>query len=177
MRCFVPPGLQGIRIRVRTWWRSLSPIRATSCSRSRSRICTRLSWASCGCRSAAARASSCVRTSTAGSCRLVFLPRYRYTTPVLLRVEKELREAFNAESMDFEVRMSESALVRLFYRIRLPRGGGVPQVDRRELEERLMLVVRSWPEAISDALRQRLPGEQAAHDARRPPSSLKSSAR
>ena len=82
---------------------------------------------------------------------LVYLPRDRYTTGVRLRIEKELTEAFNAESMDFEVRMSESSLVRLFYRIRLQRHGLTPVVDRAGLETRLVAAVRSWSEGITVA--------------------------
>ena len=84
---------------------------------------------------------------------LVFLPRDRYTTGVRLRIEDELKKAFAADAMDFEVRMSESALVRLFYRIRLPKGGDIPAVDKLDLEQRLVLAVRSWPEGIDQAVR------------------------
>ncbi|MET1034879.1 MAG: NAD-glutamate dehydrogenase [Arthrobacter sp.] len=92
---------------------------------------------------------------------LVFLPRDRYTTAVRLRIEGELKKAFNAESMDFEVRMSESSLVRLFYRIRLPRGGEVPQVDRLDLEQKLVRAIRSWSEGIDQAVRGQFSGEEA----------------
>lgn len=92
---------------------------------------------------------------------LVFLPRDRYTTGVRLRIEGELENAFAAESMDFEVRMSDSALVRLFYRIRLPRGGDVPAVDRTELEQRLVLAVRSWGEGIDQAVRGKFGSDEA----------------
>ncbi|GAA1495725.1 NAD-glutamate dehydrogenase [Paeniglutamicibacter kerguelensis] len=90
---------------------------------------------------------------------LVYLPRDRYTTGVRLRIEKELTEAFNAESVDFEVRMSESALVRLFYRIRLQRHGLTPVVDRAALETRLVAAVRSWSEGISEAATERYGAE------------------
>ncbi|MCV9995402.1 NAD-glutamate dehydrogenase [Paeniglutamicibacter sp. ZC-3] len=98
---------------------------------------------------------------------LVYLPRDRYTTGVRLRIEKELTAAFNAESMDFEVRMSESSLVRLFYRIRLQRHGLTPVVDRAALETRLVAAVRSWSEGIAVAANERYGPEQgtelAAH--------------
>ncbi len=86
---------------------------------------------------------------------LVYLPRDRYTTAVRLRIEKELRETFHAESLDFEARMTESALARLFFRIRLPKQAAVGEVDAAELERRLVLAVRSWPEGISEELRER----------------------
>ena len=52
---------------------------------------------------------------------VVYLPRDRYTTNVRLRIEQELRETFHAETIDYEARMTESALARLFFRIRLPK--------------------------------------------------------
>ena len=91
---------------------------------------------------------------------LVYLPRDRYTTGVRLRIEKELTKAFNAESMDFDVRMSESALVRLFYRIRLQRHGLTPVVDRAGLETKLVAAVRSWSEGVSVAANQRYGAEE-----------------
>ncbi|ASN38909.1 glutamate dehydrogenase [Arthrobacter sp. 7749] len=86
---------------------------------------------------------------------IVYLPRDRFTTGVRLRIEKELSAAFNAESMDFETRMSESSLVRLFYRIRLQRHGLTPVVDRAALETRLVAAVRSWSEGIGMAANER----------------------
>lgn len=86
---------------------------------------------------------------------LVYLPRDRYTTQVRLRIEEELRETFNAEHIDYEARMSESALARLFFRIRLPKGGEVPEVDQAEVEGRLVIAARSWSEGISEVLSDR----------------------
>ena len=94
---------------------------------------------------------------------LVYLPRDRYTTAVRLRIEKELRETFHAESIDFEARMTESALARLFFRIRLPKDAVVGVVDATQLERRLVMAVRSWPEGISEELRERHSFEEAEH--------------
>ncbi|WP_026535959.1 NAD-glutamate dehydrogenase [Arthrobacter sp. H14] len=85
---------------------------------------------------------------------LVYLPRDRYTTQVRLRIEEELRETFNAEHIDYEARMTESALARLFFRIRLPKGGEVVDVDQAELEQRLVIAARSWSEGISEVLNE-----------------------
>jgi glutamate dehydrogenase len=100
---------------------------------------------------------------------LVYFPRDRYTTAVRLRIEKELTDTFNAESLDFEARMTESTLARLFYRIRLPKGAlaGTPgtadaaAVDVAALERRLAMAVRSWPEGISEQLHERYPLDEA----------------
>lgn len=92
---------------------------------------------------------------------LVYLPRDRYTTSVRLRIEDELRRTFNAESIDYEARMSESALARLFFRIRLPKGAEVAHVELAELEQRLVMAARSWSEGIDEVARNRLSRQEA----------------
>ncbi|MGK3650047.1 NAD-glutamate dehydrogenase [Pseudarthrobacter enclensis] len=84
---------------------------------------------------------------------VVYLPRDRYTTNVRLRIEQELRETFQAVSIDYEARMTESALARLFFRIRLPKDADVSHVDSAELEKRLVRAARSWSEGIVEVLR------------------------
>ncbi|MDQ0755748.1 NAD-glutamate dehydrogenase [Arthrobacter sp. B3I4] len=86
---------------------------------------------------------------------LVYLPRDRYTTNVRLRIEKELRETFAAVSIDYEARMTESALARLFFRIRLPKDADTAHVNSDELEKRLVRAARSWSEGIAEVLRAR----------------------
>jgi glutamate dehydrogenase len=85
---------------------------------------------------------------------VVYLPRDRYTTNVRLRIEQELRETFQAVSIDYEARMTESALARLFFRIRLPKGADVSNVNVEELEKRLVRAARSWSEGIAEVLRE-----------------------
>ncbi|MGV8897153.1 MAG: NAD-glutamate dehydrogenase [Rhodoglobus sp.] len=92
---------------------------------------------------------------------MIFLPRDRYTTAVRLRIEKQLRETYSAESLDFEARLTESALARLFFRIRLPKDAAVDAVDVAALERRLKMAVRSWPEGISEELRDGASPEEA----------------
>ncbi len=92
---------------------------------------------------------------------LVYLPRDRYTTNVRLRIEDELRAAFNGDSIDFEARMSESALARLFFRIRLQRGSEIPTVDADQLEKRLVHAARSWSEGIAEVALQRFEQDTA----------------
>ncbi|MBT1003013.1 NAD-glutamate dehydrogenase [Paenarthrobacter sp. DKR-5] len=94
---------------------------------------------------------------------LVYLPRDRYTTSVRLRIESELRSTFQAESIDFEARMTESALARLFFRIRLPKGEEVRNVDATALQERLVQATRSWSEGITEVLKASYPLEHAEH--------------
>lgn len=85
---------------------------------------------------------------------LVYLPRDRYTTNVRLRIEQELRETFQAVSIDYEARMTESALARLFFRIRLPKDADVVDINAEELEKRLVRAARSWSEGVAEVLRE-----------------------
>ena len=94
---------------------------------------------------------------------LVYIPRDRYTTAVRRRIEDELTSTFAAESIDFEARMSESALARLFFRIRLPKGAKVATVDAGALEKRLVMAARSWAEGIGEVLREEHGLEHAEH--------------
>ena len=89
---------------------------------------------------------------------LVYLPRDRYTTNVRLRIEQELRETFDAVSIDYEARMTESALARLFFRIRLPKDADVGNVNTDDLEKRLVRAARSWSEGIAEVLHARADG-------------------
>lgn len=89
---------------------------------------------------------------------MIYIPRDRYTTAVRHRIEEELTRTFDAVSIDFEARMSESALARLFFRIRLPKAFYVPaDLKVAELEQRLVMAARSWPEGIAQVLREAYP--------------------
>jgi glutamate dehydrogenase len=82
---------------------------------------------------------------------LVFLPRDRYNTEVRGRIQEVLLEALGGESLDFQVRLTESVLARLYFRIRLPREREVAApVDSRDLEARLVSAVRSWKEGVDE---------------------------
>ena len=84
---------------------------------------------------------------------LVFLPRDRYTSDVRLRMEAVLREVFQAASIDFTVRLSESVLARVHFVARTAPGVRIPDVDAVALERRLVEVTRSWEDGLADALR------------------------
>jgi glutamate dehydrogenase len=97
---------------------------------------------------------------------LVFLPRDRYTTSVRLRMQEILRETFRAATVDYSARVSESVLARLHFVVRLGAGARLPDVDRNELERRLVEATRSWDEDLADALRGELGEEEAARQLR-----------
>ena len=87
---------------------------------------------------------------------LVYIPRDRYNTNVRLRMADILKDTFGGESVEFSARVSESALSRLQFVVRLPKGERVRTLDRAEqdaLEHRLVEVSRTWSDRLGDALR------------------------
>lgn len=106
---------------------------------------------------------------------LVFLPRHRYSTAVRLNIERELREAFGSDAIEFELRLGESAMARVFFRILLPqaapvttataataREGAPAVVDSAVLEQRIIAATRSWAQGLDEALQVRYPADEAA---------------
>ncbi|WP_377643831.1 NAD-glutamate dehydrogenase [Oryzobacter terrae] len=94
---------------------------------------------------------------------LVYIPRDRYNTAVRMRMADILTETFGGESVEFAARVSESALSRLQFVVRVPRGKRVRTLDRAEqehLEQRLVEVSRTWSDRLGDALR----GEHGEED-------------
>ncbi|MBL8929610.1 MAG: NAD-glutamate dehydrogenase [Kineosporiaceae bacterium] len=93
---------------------------------------------------------------------LVYLPRDRYTTKVRLKIADVLRTAFDATSIDFTARVSESALARLHFVVRVSPGSKLPDVDAVDLEAKLVEATRAWDEDLSDALRSETGEEESA---------------
>jgi glutamate dehydrogenase len=82
---------------------------------------------------------------------LVFVPRDRFNTENRRRIERILKHAFRASSIDYTTRVSESTLVRLHYRL-YTEPGGPPDYDAREIEVRLLAATRSWTDDLESAL-------------------------
>ncbi|WP_115787127.1 NAD-glutamate dehydrogenase [Arthrobacter silvisoli] len=112
---------------------------------------------------------------------LVFLPRDRYSTAVRLNIERELREAFGSEAIEFELRLGESAMARVFFRILLPHAGAAASagaaadsdsaasagpapalIDSAALEQRIIAATRSWAQGLDEALQARFPTDEAS---------------
>ncbi|WP_047692710.1 NAD-glutamate dehydrogenase domain-containing protein [Kocuria sp. ZOR0020] len=91
---------------------------------------------------------------------VVYLPRDRYNTSVRQRISDVLTDTYGATDVDFQVRLSSSALARVFFRLRLP-GDTPPPVNMAELESRVRSAVRSWPDALVRAIGAEFSGEQA----------------
>ena len=92
---------------------------------------------------------------------LVYIPRDRYNTAVRLKMESILRAAFQGASVDYTTRVSESALARLHFVVRVPPGQSIPDVDRAVLERQLIDATRTWDEDLNEAARTEH-GEEAA---------------
>jgi glutamate dehydrogenase len=92
---------------------------------------------------------------------LVYLPRERYITSVRTRIERILREAIGATSVDYTARVTESVLARLHLMIRVDPSVGVPALDPAALEAELIQVTRSWDDDFEAAAVKAL-GEESA---------------
>lgn len=110
---------------------------------------------------------------------LVFFPRKRYSTAVRLLMEQEFMRSFRATSIEFDVRLSESPMARIFFRIRTAgpppdamaegaaeAGGGPADVDPAQLELDLIAATRSWPEGLDELIRERFPAAEAGRISR-----------
>ena len=82
---------------------------------------------------------------------LVFLPRDRFHTRNRERIQEILAEAFDAERVDFELRLSESVLVRIHFTVRL-KPGHAPDHDPAEIEARIVEATGSWTDELREAL-------------------------
>ncbi len=89
---------------------------------------------------------------------LVYLPRERYDTQVRLKMRAILLEALGGTSVDDTFRVAESVLARVHFVVRVE-GGPQTDVDREELERRLVLATRTWEDDFADALAVRFGDE------------------
>ena len=92
------------------------------------------------------------------SCQ-VYIPRDRYNTGVRTRMAAILKDTFGGESVEFTARVSERALSRLQFVVRVPAGQRVRELDEAEranLERRLVEVSRNWADRLGDGLRDSL---------------------
>jgi glutamate dehydrogenase len=82
---------------------------------------------------------------------LVFVSRDKFNTDLRKRIAKVLMEAFNGKSIEFTPLLSESPLARIYITVRADKGV-MPEVDTRELEQRIVQVARRWQDDLADAL-------------------------
>ncbi|HEX2705566.1 MAG TPA: NAD-glutamate dehydrogenase domain-containing protein, partial [Candidatus Lustribacter sp.] len=89
-------------------------------------------------------------------------PRARYNTPVRLKIESLLREAFHAVSVDYTTRVTESSLARLHFVVRVRQGEVIPDVDEPGLTRAIVEAARTWDEDLAEAARAEYGEEGAA---------------
>ena len=82
---------------------------------------------------------------------LVFVPREKYTTAIRVRIEALLKDAFEGESVDSAVQISDSALARVHIIVRTAEGSR-PRISIHEIEKQIAQLVVTW----SDRLQNRL---------------------
>ena len=75
---------------------------------------------------------------------LCYLPRERYNTAVRERFSQILLDRFEGESIEFNVKMSESTTARVHFVVHPPLGAEIPDVDARDLERMFTDASRSW---------------------------------
>ena len=85
---------------------------------------------------------------------LVFIPRDRFTSEIRERIEQTLKRAFAGERFDSSVAVSESVLARLHVVVR-PKPGDHPEYDLKEIETKLVQIVRNWYDELRDILIQK----------------------
>ncbi len=90
---------------------------------------------------------------------LVFLPRDRFNTANRLKIGEILRAALGAETVDWELRLTEWVLVRIHFTLRVP-AGELPDYDAAALEAQIVEATRSWDDDLQAALVEEM-GEEA----------------
>ncbi|HEY2602182.1 MAG TPA: NAD-glutamate dehydrogenase [Thermoleophilaceae bacterium] len=97
---------------------------------------------------------------------LVFVPRDRFNTENRRRIESILRNTFQAETIDYTTRVSESVLVRLHYLV-YTEPALARDFDAREIELHLTAATRSWADDLEAALQIEYDEETASRLFRR----------
>jgi glutamate dehydrogenase len=93
---------------------------------------------------------------------LVYLPRDRYITAACLRLEQILRDAFDADRVEYTTLVSDSVLARLHFVVRRADAAPVAGADHADLERRLAAAIRSWSDDLADTLKIKTGDEEAA---------------
>jgi glutamate dehydrogenase len=84
---------------------------------------------------------------------LVYVPRERYSGQVRGQIGRYLADVFNGRVSAYYPYIHDAPLTRVHFIIGRD-GGPTPEVDRAVLEDRVGAIVRSWSDALADALAQ-----------------------
>src|SRR5574337_50439 len=82
---------------------------------------------------------------------LVYVPREAYSAELRSKFQAILVQAFAGQRADFEVHLGDTLLARVHFTVRT-QPGGVPAVDRQQLEALLAAAARRWDDDLRDAL-------------------------
>ena len=93
---------------------------------------------------------------------LIFAPRENYSTDLRQKWQAVLIQAFNGQSSEFNVSLSESMLARIHITVRTT-PGAIPAFDVKEIEARLVASARRWSDDLKVALVESL-GEAAGNE-------------
>ena len=85
---------------------------------------------------------------------LIYLPRERFSAGVRDRLERMLRETFQADRIDSQVLVDESPLARLYAVLR-PRAGARIEADPAALEQAVTTLSRNWYDDLREVLVRR----------------------
>ncbi len=83
---------------------------------------------------------------------LVTLPRARFSGELRMRIQRMLREAVGAESVDYQLSMTERDQPLLHFTLRLPSAAQVPQLDVQDLQRQIVAMTRTFEDRLADAL-------------------------
>lgn len=92
---------------------------------------------------------------------MVYIPRDRYNTAARLRMEQILRDAYDAESVDYTTSVGESSLARLHFVVRVKPGTSIDEVDESKLQDKIIEATHSWSERLAEQSRKE-DGDDAA---------------
>ncbi|WP_137937427.1 NAD-glutamate dehydrogenase [Chitinivorax sp. B] len=84
---------------------------------------------------------------------LVYLPRDTYNTDVRIKMQQILLNAFNGVSAEFNVMLSEAALARIHFIVRIPTGAQL-NYDAADVEAQIVAASRRWADDLRDNLLQ-----------------------
>ena len=82
---------------------------------------------------------------------LIYAPRESFNTDLRKKWQSILMKAFNGQSSEFDIFLSQSVLARIMITVRTT-PGQIPQVDVRELEAELAAAARRWEDDLREAL-------------------------
>jgi glutamate dehydrogenase len=97
---------------------------------------------------------------------LVFVPRERYDSTIRMKIGDHLAQAFNGRVSAFYPFFPEGPLVRVHFIIGRS-GGPTPEVAQATLEREVADIVRSWADALDEALAHTHPPAKARELAER----------